>query len=68
MSRILMSDEDCADCLCRVCARNGCNDSFNPLHDGSDCMCDCDIGISKVVESTDDCHLFLPDVYRRAES
>ena len=25
--RLVASDEDCADCLCRVCARNICNDS-----------------------------------------
>ncbi len=76
MSRILRSDEDCADCLCRVCARNACNDSQNPLHDRPDCYCDCDIGSSQVVETTDDCNLFLPDmiydttdgVYRRAET
>ena len=65
MSRILRSDEDCADCLCRVCAMNGDNDSKNPLCErwsGSDCHCDCEIGVSELVETEDDCERFLPDL------
>lgn len=60
--RIVMSDEDCADCLCRVCARNSNNDSYNhKLEDGyANCECNCKIG-DKLIETEDDCSGFLPD-------
>ena len=62
MSRIIMSSLDCADCLCRVCARNECNDSWNPLCNYATCTCDCTIGYNKVVETKDDCPNYLEDV------
>lgn len=60
--RIVTSEEDCADCLCRVCARNGCNDSYNHIseEDGRRCECNCKIG-DKLIETEDDCSDFLPD-------
>lgn len=61
MSRIFKSDTDCADCLCRVCARNSCNDSQNRLCGDKRCNCDCTIGVSTVVETDTDCPDFLPD-------
>ena len=61
-NRLILSDEDCADCLCRVCARNSCNDSYN--HDINNdyvtCICDCNIG-DILIETEDDCPNFLPD-------
>ena len=60
--RFVTSDEDCADCLCRVCARNSCNDSYNSkLENGhANCSCNCRIG-DKLIETEDDCPNFLPD-------
>lgn len=60
--RIVSSDEDCADCLCRVCARNCNNDSYNHKaeEDGRSCECHCKIG-DKLIETEDDCSEFLPD-------
>lgn len=60
--RLVTSDEDCADCLCRVCARNRCNDSYNRKseEDGRSCECNCKIG-DKLIETEDDCPEFLPD-------
>ena len=62
MSRIIISDEDCADCLCRVCARNSCNDSYNSeLKNGyANCECNCRIG-DNIIETEDDCSYFLQD-------
>lgn len=63
MSRIVKEDSDCADCLCRVCARNTNNDSYNPLEEFPNCSCDhCTLGVSTVIETTDDCPQFLPDI------
>lgn len=65
MGRIVMCDADCADCLCRVCARNADNDSFNPNCDYPDyptCHCDCIVGKNELVETQEDCPLFLPDI------
>lgn len=61
-ARIIISDEDCADCLCRVCARNSCNDSYNHKleNDYANCECNCMIG-DVLIETEDDCFLFLPD-------
>lgn len=60
--RLIESDEDCADCLCRVCARNSCNDSYNvQLENGyANCSCNCKIG-DKLIETEDDCPKFIPD-------
>ena len=60
--RVVTSDADCADCLCRVCARNSCNDSYNhKLENGfANCECNCKIG-DKLIETEDDCPNFLPD-------
>ena len=60
--RVVMSDEDCADCLCRVCARNAYNDSYNhKLENGyANCECNCKKG-DKLIETEDDCPNFLPD-------
>lgn len=68
MARDILSDEDCADCLCRVCARNACNDSWNPKLEepgdmGKSCECNCHIGdLNAVYETENDCPNFLPDV------
>lgn len=61
--RYIKSDKDCADCLCRVCARNSCNDSYNHLmHENfMNCVCDCGIGDYWVIETIDDCPDFLED-------
>ena len=58
MRRVFQSAEDCADCICRVCARNSCNDSKNHLCDYKICECDCVIGDLKVEIA---CDMFLPD-------
>ena len=59
--REVKSDLDCADCLCRVCARNRVNDSVNPTVAYKECGCDeCCVG-SIVVETTEDCSKFAPD-------
>lgn len=60
--RLIKSDEDCADCLCRVCARNGDNDSINhELENGEvNCSCNCKPG-DKLIETEEDCPRFLPD-------
>lgn len=56
------SDESCADCLCRVCARNICNDSFNKkVENGKTCTCaNCCIG-DWYPSNSKDCDQFLPD-------
>lgn len=59
--REVTSSEDCADCLCRVCARNSVNDSHNPAATYKDCGCDnCGIG-NRLVETAEDCKGFTPD-------
>ena len=56
--REVLHDTDCADCLCRVCAKNSVNDAAAPY---KDCGCDnCGIG-SQLVETTADCRGFVPD-------
>lgn len=56
--------EDCADCLCRVCARSAHNDSTNSKMDDSDTGCNpcyyCDVN-KEVIETDLDCERFLPD-------
>lgn len=60
--RLVTSDEDCADCLCRVCARNAYNDSYNHKleNGGKTCTCNCKPS-DTLVETEDDCPKFLPD-------
>ena len=60
MGRIITSDADCADCLCRICARNILNDSQNQNLEGKTCTCNCDV-FDEIIETEEDCELFLPD-------
>lgn len=56
--RTVKSPEDCADCLCKICAKNTVNDSYNPSAPYKECGCDnCDFG-NQVIETTDDCKGF----------
>ena len=62
--RILTNDTDCADCLCRVCARGGGNDSYNRLADTGPGYCTCSLcrmGEGEVIETKEDCCHFLED-------
>ena len=56
--------EDFADCLCRVCARNIYNDSYNVNINAFSVMC-CSCGScddnQDVIETDKDCISFLPD-------
>lgn len=65
MGRIITSDLDCAECLCRVCARSVNNDSYNKVLAGweykkcNPCyFCDID---KELVETDADCRIYLPD-------
>lgn len=60
MGRMILSDRDCADCLCRVCARNVCNDSQNKNLEEKTCSCNYDV-FNEIIETEDDCPSFLPD-------
>lgn len=62
MGKIITTDADCADCLCRVCASNSCNDSYNHKleHGYKGCECNCNFG-DEIVETEDDCSSYLPD-------
>lgn len=60
MGRIATSGRDCADCLCRVCARNACNDSQNERLDEKNCSCNCD-AFGEIIETEEDCEFFLTD-------
>lgn len=60
MERIITSDMDCADCLCRVCARNICIDSQNKNLVEKSCTCNCDV-FNEIVETEEDCEFYLPD-------
>ena len=57
--RIVKSDQDCADCLCRVCARNQYNESWNPNleQDYKGCIpCECcHVGETLLVDIDSDC-------------
>lgn len=63
MGRRVRSDEDCADCLCRVCARNADNDSYNSKLKGDYKYCSCSACsvFHEIVETEEDCQEFLPD-------
>ncbi len=64
--QLVEGDESCADCLCRVCARNGKNDATNSTLEGgyADCIpCECcEIG-DELVVLPEDCpkSAYLPD-------
>ena len=60
MGKIIKSATDCADCLCRVCARNICNDSHNKNLERKTCTCNCDV-FNEIVDTEEDCNIFLPD-------
>ena len=64
MSRTITSDEDCADCLCRVCARSVHNDSYNSEIEESDIGCNpccfCDVN-NEVIETDEDYIRYMPD-------
>lgn len=60
MGRIIKSAADCADCLCRACARNICNDSHNNNLDEKTCTCNCDV-FNEIVDTEEDCDIFLPN-------
>lgn len=65
--RVVTGEWDCCECLCRVCARNTANDSWNHEieYEGKDCdACDrCRIGKSLIVDVDTDCpkNAYLPD-------
>ena len=61
--RLVKSGEDCADCLCRVFARNRDNDQINrELKNGEvNCSCNCKPG-DELIETGEDCPRFLPEV------
>ena len=65
IKKLVVSHEDCADCLCRVCARNPINDCHNSRIKYADCAsCDnCFIGQTYVTELEEDClgQGYLPD-------
>lgn len=58
------SYEDCAECLCAVCARNTCTDICNPKVKWyeKNCYCDCRPG-SIVNVTLNDCSQFVGDAY-----
>ena len=58
------SDDDCADCLCRCCARSECNDSYNEQVDIDKDYCQgCNGCNGYVIENAEDCPRgqWLPD-------
>lgn len=62
--RKVKDDTDCADCLCRVCARNENNDAYNSQVDIDQHYCQgCDGCHEEVIETEEDCPSgsFLPD-------
>lgn len=61
--KIVKSDEDCAECLCRVCARNEYNDAYNEKVEWKDCVpCrHCRLGESVLIDTDEDCQAFCPD-------
>lgn len=66
--RIVKSDTDCADCLCRVCARNpyiDCDVEYDHLFRNCEPCFHCVVGESMLVEIEDDCtsQSFLPVDY-----
>lgn len=61
--RLVMSDKDCGDCLCRFCARNEYTDARNPSVEYANCApCEnCFVGETELIESESDCPDFAPD-------
>ena len=66
--RIVKNNEDCADCLCRVCTNNAHSDCLNPKvpYGYATCIpCEfCRIGETLLVEIENDCptESYLPDI------
>lgn len=60
MGQTVTSDTDCVDCLCRVYARNVCNDSQNVNIDEKTYTCNCDV-FNELIETEEDCESYLPD-------
>jgi len=60
MSNIVMGDESCADCICRVCAHNEDNDAYNYACP-KDCIpcADCFVG-HEYCDNPLDCYEFMP--------
>ena len=52
-------NESCADCICRVCARNNDNDCHNSKCRFKDCYCGCEA--NQFFDADADCEDFLPD-------
>ena len=64
--QLVEGDESCADCLCRVCARNEKNDATNSALEGgyADCIpCECCKIGAELVVLPEDCPkgAYLPD-------
>ena len=64
--QLVEGDESCADCLCRVCARNVKNDATNSALEGgyADCIpCECCKIGAELVVLPEDCpkDAYLPD-------
>lgn len=62
--RKAISDADCADCLCRVCARSEYNDAYNAQVEKDKGYCEgCNACSEEVIETEEDCPRgeFLPD-------
>ena len=62
--RKAVSDADCADCLCRVCARSEYNDAYNAQVEKDKRYCEgCNACSGEVIDTEDDCPRgeFLPD-------
>lgn len=59
--RNMISNQDCADCLCRVCSRSVLNDSHNPTQKVTDISCNPCHHCIEVIETDADCDSYLPD-------
>lgn len=58
--RIVAHDFDCADCLCRVCARNTNNDMIADVDFTCEACASCKIG-KELIETDDDCKNFVSE-------
>lgn len=62
--REAIRDEDCVDCLCRVCARNRYIEAYNKIVEQDRDWCEgCNLCNREVIETQSDCprESFLPD-------
>lgn len=59
--RNMISNKDCADCLCRVCSRSVLNDSYNSTQKVTDIGCNPCHHCTEVIETDADCDSYLPD-------